>query len=142
MTERPEIIAEVWRWVEKADHDLRNAEYVLTLAEDCPTDTVCFHCQQCAEKYLKALLILRGISFPKTHDLVVLFNLLGGKSSLSLRIVNVQPLNRYSLEARYPGDWNPIDMEEAAEAVKMARGVRDAVRKLLHNKTLWEESNC
>ena len=24
------------------------------IKEDCPTDTVCFHCQQCAEKYLKA----------------------------------------------------------------------------------------
>ena len=40
MSERPDIIAEVWRWVEKADHDLRCAEYVLTLIEDCPTDTV------------------------------------------------------------------------------------------------------
>ena len=134
MSERPEIIAEAWRWVEKADHDIRNAEYVLTLTENCPTDTVCFHCQQCAEKNLKALLIYRGIPFPKTHDLVVLFNLLGGESALGLRIEDVQPLNRYSVEARYPGDWNPIEMAEAAEAVKMAQGVRDAVRSLLSEK--------
>jgi len=139
MNEQPEIIEEVWRWVEKADHDLRNAEYVLTLTEDCPTDTVCFHCQQCAEKNLKALLIFRGIPFPKTHDLVVLFNLLGGESTLGLRTENVHPLNRYSVEARYPGDWNPIDIAEASEAVKMARGVRDAVRKLLPQKTVRED---
>lgn len=134
MSELPEIIEEVWRWVEKADHDLRCAEYVLTLTEDCPTDIVCFHCQQCAEKNLKALLIFRGIPFPKTHDLVVLFNLLGGESALGLRIKDVQPLNRYSVEARYPGDWNPIEMAEATEAVKMGRGVRDAVRCLLPEK--------
>ena len=46
MSERPETGPEVRRWVEKADHDFRNAEYVLTLKEDCPTDTVCFHSQQ------------------------------------------------------------------------------------------------
>jgi HEPN domain-containing protein len=134
MSERPDIIEEVLRWVEKADHDLRNAVYVLTLPEDCPTDTVCFHCHQCAEKNLKALLIYRGVHFPRTHDLVVLFNLLGGESFLGLRIEDVQPLNRYSVEARYPGDWNPIEMAEAREAVKMARGVRDAVRSLLSEK--------
>lgn len=92
---------------------------------------MCFHCQQCAEKYLKALLICREMYFQKTHDLVVLFNLLGGESGLGLRIENVQPLNRYSVEARYPGDWNPIGMAEASEAVRMARGVRDAVRSML-----------
>ena len=59
MSERPEPRAAVRLWVEKAEHDLRNAEYVLTLAERRPFDTVCFHCQQCAEKYLKALLIVR-----------------------------------------------------------------------------------
>jgi len=139
MNERTEIITEVWGWVEKADHDLRNAEYVLTLTKDCPMDTVCFHCQQCAEKNLKALLIYRGIPFPRTHDLVVLFNLLGGESSLGLRIENIQPLNRYSVEARYPGDWDPIDMTEAMEAVKMARDVMNAVRNLLPQKTVREE---
>lgn len=80
MSGQPELVAEVRRWVEKAEHDLRNAEYVLTLGEDCPTDTVCFHCQQCAEKYLKAILVSRGVAFPKTHDLVLLLNLLGGES--------------------------------------------------------------
>jgi len=55
MNERPEIYAEIRRWVEKAENDLRNGEYVLTLEEECPTDTVCFHAHQCAEKYLKAL---------------------------------------------------------------------------------------
>jgi len=75
MNEPHEVHLEVRRWVEKAEHDLRNAEHVLTLREQCPTDTVCFHCQQCAEKYLKALLVFRGIAFPRTHDLVLLLNL-------------------------------------------------------------------
>jgi HEPN domain-containing protein len=28
-----------------------------------------FHAQQCAEKYLKALLVVYGRAFPRTHDL-------------------------------------------------------------------------
>lgn len=131
MNEQPEITAIVRGWVEKAENDLRNAEYVMRLEQDCPADTVCFHCQQCAEKYLKALLGSRGIAFPKTHDLVVLVNLLGRETGLELSIEDVQPLNRYSVEARYPGDWDPIEMPEALEAARMARGVRNAVRSRL-----------
>ena len=131
MSERHEVIAEVRRWVQKAEHDLRNAEYVSTLEEDCPFDTVCFHCQQCAEKYLKALLTHREMDFPKTHDLVLLFNRLGEECDLELQVGHVYPLNRYSVEGRYPGDWDPIDKQEACEAIQMARGVRDAVRRLL-----------
>ena len=82
MNAQPDRAVEIRRWVEKAEHDLRNAEHVLTLAEDCPTDTECFHCHQCAEKYLKALLVAHGIAFPRTHDLVVLFNLSTGHFAL------------------------------------------------------------
>ncbi len=138
MNERHNIIAEVRRWAEKAEHDLRNAEYVLTMKDDCPADTVCYHCQQCAEKYLKALLTDRGIVFSRTHDLVVLFNLLCRESDIGLRVERIQPLNRYSIEARYPGDWDPIDRQEALDAVDMARAVRDAVRPRLGRDVLRE----
>ena len=99
MSMQPEVAAEVRRWVEKAESDFRNAEYVLTLKDHCPFDTVAYHCQQCAEKYLKAALIHNGVDFPKTHDLVVLFNLLQDIETLSVHIQEVQPLNRYSVEA-------------------------------------------
>jgi len=67
---------------------------------------------------------------------VVLVNLLGEGTRLDLNIEDVQPLNRYSVEARYPGDWDPIDMPEALEAARMARGVRDAARRLLPEEVL------
>jgi len=131
MSGPPELNDQVSRWIEKADHDPRNAEHVLELEDDCPTDTVCFHCQQCAEKYLKALLVHCGIAFPRTHDLVVLRNLAEGIPGFMLPAEHVQSLNRYSVEGRCPGDWDPIDREEASEALKMARTVRDAARGLL-----------
>lgn len=50
MSTRPEIVAEVRRWVEKAENDFRNAEYVLTLKENCPFDTVSYHCPAVCRK--------------------------------------------------------------------------------------------
>ncbi len=138
MNAQPDRAFEVRQWVEKAEHDLRNAEHVLTLTEDCPTDTICFHCHQCAEKYLKALLVAHGIAFQRTHDLVVLFNLSTGFIASNLSLSALQPLNRYAVEARYPGDWDPISRQEAAAAVRMARIVRDSVRRLLPVNILME----
>lgn len=138
MSERRD--AEVRRWVEKAEHDLKNAEYVLGLEEECPTDTVCFHCQQCAEKYLKAFLVHREIAFPRTHDLVVLLNLATQAGEVSLRVEKLQPLNRYSVETRYPGDWDAIEIEEARAALEMASAVREAIRTLLPRSPLTQDS--
>jgi HEPN domain-containing protein len=54
------------QWVEKAEHDLLNIENNL-VAFDIPWDTVCFHAQQCAEKYFRALLAWQKVEFPKTQ---------------------------------------------------------------------------
>ena len=71
------------------------------------------------------------MDFPRTHDLVVLLNLAAHAGALALRVEQVQPLNRYSVEARYPGDWEPIDIHEADDALRMARAVREAIRAIL-----------
>ncbi len=131
MSEQPENLHEVFRWIEKAEHDLRNAEHTLTLEEECPFDTVCFHAQQCAEKYLKGLLVFLSLDFPKTHDLRLLMQLITAQISLGVEIGEVLLLNRYTIEARYPGDWDPITRAEAEEAVALARKVRERVRAFL-----------
>ena len=59
------------QWLAKARSDLLNADNNLSSAE-IPFDTVCFHCQQAAEKLLKSFLVGRGLPFPLTHDLLLL----------------------------------------------------------------------
>ncbi len=54
-------LAAVRVWVDSAEGDLTHAEHALGVPDSkCPFNTVCFHAQQCAEKYLKAGLIQRG----------------------------------------------------------------------------------
>lgn len=119
------------QWVEKAEHDLRNAEHTLTLGEDCPYDTVCFHAQQCAEKYLKALLTFFGIGFPKSHDLTELRALLPEEARGGFDVTDLAELTPHAIEARYPGPWETQTREDALRAATAARRVRGVARGLL-----------
>jgi len=136
MNERPNSAEQIIRWIDKAEHDLLAAEHTMQLAGSGLTDIVCFHCQQCAEKYLKALLVSLSVHFPKTHDLRLLLDLVPERVSLDLLRTRVIPLNRYVIEGRYPGEWEPITAEEAQEALAMAREVRTAVLAKLPDEML------
>ena len=115
----------------KADNDLRTAAHTLKLQSSCPTDTICFHAQQCVEKYVKALLVLRSIPFPKTHDLSVLARTLPESWQPDLTREQVRRLTDYATITRYPGDYEPVTMAEARAAVAIARKVRKHFRTLL-----------
>jgi HEPN domain-containing protein len=131
MSEPPDRAEEVARWTQKAEHDFVAAKHMMELVEQGLTDIVCFHSQQCAEKYLKALLLHEGVAFPKTHDLRLLWDLVPSHISLGLRREAVIPLNRYAIEGRYPGTWEPITPAEARHAFEMAGEVRQAVIRQL-----------
>jgi len=122
--------AVVREWLAKAENDLLTATHTLKLGRRCPTDTVCFHAQQCAEKCLKALLVLRGIDFPKTHDLEALAARIRNGPKPALSPDELARLKRYATVTRYPGA-EAISLSEARRAVAAARRVRKAVRALL-----------
>jgi HEPN domain-containing protein len=49
-------------WVEKAEGDWNAARQLNRVRKDPNYDGVCFHCQQCVEKYLKARLEEAGVT--------------------------------------------------------------------------------
>src|SRR5258708_29672421 len=99
-------VAEVLRqWVRKAEHDLEAAHRIMAIEEGCPFDTVCFHCQQAAEKYLKCLRTCLSIQAPRTHDLKALAALIPADHGFSLRITELVELNPYAVDVRYADDW-------------------------------------
>ncbi len=129
------VLRVVQEWVVKAENDLKNAAHTLKLGKDCPTDTVCFHAQQCVEKYLKALLVLKGIDFPKSHDLEELMALLPERVRPGLTGEEQGRLTTYATAARYPG-WGEISLAEARRAVAVARRVRKGARGMLPREVL------
>jgi HEPN domain-containing protein len=130
------ILAVVREWVVKAENDLKTAIHTLTLGKDAPTDTVSFHAQQCIEKYLKALLVLRGTPFPRTHDLRLLTALVPAKFRPKLDRKVKDRLSEYATIMRYPGVGTDIPLREARQAVALARRVRKEIRRNLPRAAL------
>lgn len=59
--------------IRKAESDLATVRRAVT--SEGPYDTGLFHCQQAVEKYLKALLAVHNVNYPKIHDVTVLAEL-------------------------------------------------------------------
>ncbi|MEI6564465.1 MAG: HEPN domain-containing protein [bacterium] len=62
-------------WVEKAEEDFEAARRLSRCRTVSLWNAVCFHAQQCAEKYLKAVLQESETAIPKIHHLPSLLNL-------------------------------------------------------------------
>jgi len=117
----------VKEWFKKAENDLRAAEYLITINSP-PTDTVCFHCEQCAEKYLKGYLTLKEVEFEKTHDLDYLLDECKKFDFQFDKLRNIaEDLTPYAVEIRYPDDFVSIPINEAQEAINKAKAVKSLV---------------
>ncbi len=117
------------QWAQKAEADLINATHTLTIAENCPTETACFHAQQCVEKYLKSVLVLRGVDFPRTHSIRALVAMLPAGLRPKLTVVEQDQLTEYATTTRYPGDYEPVTLAGARRAIRLANRVRSEIRK-------------
>ncbi|NLE66615.1 MAG: HEPN domain-containing protein [Lentisphaerae bacterium] len=125
------------QWVARARNDLLNADNNLA-SKNVPFDTVCFHCQQAAEKLLKAVLVARGFPPPRTHVLLVLSDsiasFLPSVESLRDDLVILTP---YAVSARYPGeDCDMPTLDDAREARQCARNVLSWMGKEMPDVTL------
>ena len=120
-------------WLTRADHDLRSAR-VLASSKSPLLDTAIYHCQQAAEKSLKAWLQSKDASFPKTHDIEDLvkrasvINLDFGKLAAAASV-----LTPYVSAFRYPGGFDePMPSpEEFDAALQHAQNIYDFVLNLL-----------
>jgi len=121
-------------WVEKAEGDLATAARELRVRKSPNYDAVCFHAQQGAEKYLKAVLHAHAIPFAKTHDLVVLLDLaLALQPSWEMMRTDLESLTAMAVGFRYPG--RAADKAAGRGAMVVARRVRSLARLALGLKS-------
>jgi HEPN domain-containing protein len=124
MGNKTELIRE---WMHKAEHDLGMAELALGNRPEY-TDSICFHCQQAVEKYLKAYLVFLDIRFERKHNLGYLLDLINEKEQVPEENYDlVENLEDYAVEVRYPDDWTEISLEEAQDAFAMAKQIKKFV---------------
>jgi HEPN domain-containing protein len=120
-------------WVTKSASDLKSAR-LLGSAEDPPLDTAVYHCQQAAEKMIKAYLVYRGVTPDKTHDvrkLTVQASAFDPTFSELIAIAAV--LTPYAWEFRYPDDLAETypTQQEFDVAMRNAEFIYSFVMKLL-----------
>lgn len=121
----------VEQWFNKAEEDYQLVEYLIS-SEGAYHAAICFHAQQAAEKYLKAVLVRDQTEFPKTHDIEQLLDLINTtQSSPASSLREATLLSIYGVEVRYPGDFPAVTPEDAKKAMKLAAMVREAVETLL-----------
>ena len=113
-------------WVKKAENDFETA-LALTRRKRLLTESICFHCQQCVEKYLKARLEEAGKHIPRTYDCEALLNELLPLEPLWVPWKKaLARLSDYAIRVRYPGAM--ATEAEAKQALKDSKAVRKEVR--------------
>jgi HEPN domain-containing protein len=118
-------------WVDKAEGDFATAQRELQVQEMPNYDAVCFHSQQCTEKYLKACLQEENIAFNRIHDLSRLLDLLlpvePGWETLR---PTLEILTAYAVEFRYPGI--SANQELAAQSFEDCVEIRQIIRQYFY----------
>jgi len=118
------------QWLEKGNDDLRAAEYLSTMHHPTPDEIICYHCQQSAEKYLKAFIFSQDIEPEKTHDLEYLLEIcIKYNSEFSSLLSNAYILKRYAILPRYPNELE-INNDDMKSAISNAKKIQEFILKI------------
>jgi len=113
-------------WLEKAQEDLEIAEDSYSRAKFY--GDICFHCQQVAEKSLKAFLVYHRITPKKIHNLITLgeecFTI---DNSLHEISVYLDIVNKFYIPTRYPFKLE-FTNEKAKQAIDAAKIVLEKIK--------------
>lgn len=116
-------------WLKRAKSNLQIAK-AGKVFEDILYEDLCFDCEQAVEKALKALLVSIDVSFPRTHSIGHLIELIEEHSIMVPdEIKDSISLTAYAVSTRYPGDFEPVDEQEYQETLQTAEKVFNWVRK-------------
>lgn len=134
-----EIIEVVKQWIEKGDHDLGTAQ-VTYLYIPKFRDTIAFHCQQAAEKYLKAYLLFLGVPFQRKHSLNYLLGLISTRTAVGDEIYdNASILEDFAVEIRYPDTTIELSDEDIRQAFEISSIIRKYVLNLMNITVDYED---
>ena len=129
--DKQELVAE---WIRFAYMDFDNAKYLFETRHPAPLEIICYHCQQAAEKYIKAVIIFLGEEPEKTHDLSKLFNVIRKYIDIPIefRQFAIQ-LTQFGVQTRYPQAIE-LDEDTTKNAISQAEQVKIWTEKIITEK--------
>ncbi len=108
---KDDIQRDVAEWLRFVKMDQNTACHLFESMHPQPLEIICFHCQQAAEKAIKALFILKEIEVIKIHDLAILLHKIEAFFSVPVAVKNAgDDLTPFAATFRYP---QSPDIDEA-----------------------------
>jgi len=127
-----EDIAFAKQWIKFAQKDLLSAQKLL-LPPDTQLEACVYHCQQAAEKAVKALLALHGRDIPMKHDIGLLISAARGIDvDLQRFLADASTITEYAVDYRYPMfDVEALKLQEVEYAMKYATDLVDLIQRTI-----------
>ena len=122
----------VKQWLERANEDLLVVER-LTKPEIAAISSVCFHCQQATEKFLKAFLVANEVKIKKTHNIEFLLSECE-EIDHEFSEIDSKNLSDFGVDVRYPGDIYIPTESETKEYIEIAYTIKNLVEIKLQDK--------
>ena len=124
---------ETLQWIKLAEIDYGVAEHLYQTYYPKPYEIICYHCQQSAEKAIKAVIVEGGAKggMPKLHDLSFLLNQIKNEVKIEEKYYDyADALTPYGVSIRYP---NELFLEEkhAKEALQMSKEILEWAHNLV-----------
>jgi HEPN domain-containing protein len=130
-----ELIAD---WIRHAKSDLTTAKHMFEDVYPKETEISAYHCQQCAEKALKAFLIANDIEPPRIHNLRTLCDLCKSiDAEFSVLEIDCVELNPFGSEVRYPNEL-AADESIVKAAIERVRKVYNFCTQKIEELTAHE----
>jgi HEPN domain-containing protein len=120
----------VLEWVEKAEEDYLGATIWARQRKNFKPGKLCWDCQQCVEKYLKAFLTRHRVPFARDHKLeALLAECVNRDSDFRLLKSDVDAVDICQPKIRYPG--NEVTEQQARAAFAACKKIRKFTRAKL-----------
>lgn len=118
---------DVQRWIDYAESDLAVAKHLLDTFFPKPLEIICYHCQQSAEKAIKAVYLALAMpgGLPRKHDLTFLLEQMKHRVAIPEEMFDqADELNSFSVAVRYPSEIQ-IDEPKVHLTIRYASSILD-----------------
>ena len=117
---------------------LKRAKSAFLIASETPLcdelylEDLCYDAQQAVEKALKGLLIFYGVEPEYTHNIERSLIALEVFVEIPEIIKETTELTQYAVLTRYPGEYDPVTLDEYKQAIKLAKECLDWVTEKIY----------
>lgn len=124
----------IQEWTDFARMDYLTAKHLYEYMYPKPLEIICYHCQQSIEKLLKGVLLSKGVTIKKTHDLGLLAETLQEYVAVDEKFLEMcDNLTPYGVKIRYPQELY-IEAYQVEKALRETQTLYEWLMELIESQ--------